>query len=710
MQKGNKNKGNRVKVSKLLVLFSLFLFIIICFQLVNLSLSETVNGIDLKRFASNRNTNRTILPAYRGSIFTADGEPLAQTIDSYTVIAYLDERRSEGFNRPQHVVDPHITAKALAQVLEISEERLLELLTRENLYQVELGPGGKDISELKKEQIQRLQLSGIDFIPTYRRYYPNKDFLSYTLGYVQKHNEIMIGEMGIEKYYDEMLKGEDGSLEFQQDLYGYKIPNTPEIRKEAIDGMDIYLTIDGNIQMFVERIVKNTTTAYNPDWMLMIVADAKTGQILGTSSTPSFNPNTRNIDSYLNPLVSYAFEPGSTMKTFTYMAALEKGTYDGEATFYSGNKTIGEYTIYDWNREGWGTINYDRGYAVSSNVGASYMMEKFMDKNDLKNYYQLLGFGERTNFTLPGELNGKIDFNYRVEVANAAFGQGITITPIQYIQALTSIANNGVMLKPYIVDKIVDPNTTEIIYQGAREEIKRVASENTVEKMKELMHNTIESGTGGSYKIEGYDIIGKTGTAQYVNPQTGLYFGGTHNYIRSFAGMFPKEDPEIMIYTIIRRPSYGRGQAVVDATKKLIDDIAKYLNIYPQVNNDINEHFIEYTMPNLINNDISLALENLSPYKSKIVVIGDGDKIINQSPRANLTINNNDMLFIVTNGHKKAIPNMRNWSQRNVITFCNYANIECELNGYGYVYNQNIINGEITDGDKLIVDLQIKIE
>ena len=713
--KREKINTNKVKFSKLLFVFSLFLFGAILFQLVNLSLSDTVNGVDLKKFANNRNTRKLILPAYRGTIFNINGEPLAQTVDSYTVIAYLNESRTKNIKRPQHVVDTKMTAEALAPLLDMSVERILALLNKKNLYQVELGPGGNDITELKKEMIEKLELPGIDFIATYKRYYPNNDFLSYTLGYVQKHDENLVGEMGIEKYYDEILKGEDGYLQYQQDLNGYKIPNTPEIKKDEVDGMDIYLTIDGNIQMFIERAVKDAYKTYDPDWFLMVVADAKTGKILGTSSSPSFNPNTKNITSYLNPLVSYAFEPGSTMKIFSYMTALEKGTYDGNATFYSGNKKIGEDTIFDWNIEGWGHINYDRGFTLSSNVGVSHMMEKFINKNDLKDYYKLLGFGQPTGLTLPAEVHGKINFNYKIEVANAAFGQGITTTPIQFIQALTSIANDGVMLKPYIVDKIVNPNTDEIVFQGTREVIKTVADKKTVAKIKDLMFDVVnlpyDITTGAAYKMDGYDIIGKTGTAQYVDPKTGQYYRGTHTFIRSFAGMFPKDNPEVIIYTVVKRASYGKGQAVALATKKVITDLAKYLNIIPQVSNENDEIVITYEMPNLINKNIHDALKTLSSYNNKITVIGDGNKIIKQYPDAYLNVNNKDRVFIVTNSKNIIMPNIYRWSSRDVYTFCNLADIECQLNGYGYVYSQSIPKDTlIKEADKLVIELQNKID
>ena len=244
------------------------------------------------------------------------------------------------------------------------------------------------------------------------------------------------------------------------------------------------------------------------------------------------------------------------MKTFTYMAALEKGTYKGDETFESGRIEIGDDIISDWNNTGWGTITYDQGYTLSSNVAITNILNKFINRTDLRAYFEKLGFGRKTNFTLPNEESGKLNFKYEVEVANAGFGQGITTTPIQHVQALTSIANNGTLLKPYIVDKIVNPKTGEVVFKGQKEEIAKVASKETISKIKDLMYQVIYGepvyATGASYKVDGCEIIGKTGTAQFVNPNTGKYETGSTNYLRSFAGLFPKDDPEVIVYVVVK--------------------------------------------------------------------------------------------------------------------------------------------------------------
>ena len=448
----NKNKMHVAKVFTLIIFLFLFVFIL---RLGYLCLTGKVDGIDLQSFANERNTKRETLYSLRGTIYDANEEVLAQTINSYTLIAYLDPSRSEGYETPQHVVDKELTAEKLSTVIDMSKEDILNILNKD-AYQVEFGSAGRGLTELQKEAIENLGLYGIDFITTHRRYYPNNSFLSYVIGYTKTDDEgNMTGEMGIEKEYNEALTGTNGFVEYQKDLNGYKFPNSNEIRKEKVDGNDVYLTIDSNVQMSLETVVSNAVNASKSDWMIAVVADAKTGKILGSATSPTFDPNTKEIENYLNPLVSYTYEPGSVMKTYSFMATLENNPdfNPATATCLTGPYTIGEDTVSDWNDTGWGEITYQRGYTLSSNTCVANLVKNYLSRQVLMDYYKKLGFGSLTGIDLPNEYVGKVDFRYDVEVVNAAFGQGITTTPIQQIKALTAIANNGVLLNPYIVEK-----------------------------------------------------------------------------------------------------------------------------------------------------------------------------------------------------------------------------------------------------------------
>ena len=260
-------------------IFRIFLvFIMVLYlQLCYLTLSPVIYGTNMKTFATNRNTVKTVLPAKRGTIFDRDGQTLALNISTYTVIAYLSENRTTNPDNPQHVVDKHMTAEKLSPILNMEVETIEALLNRE-AYQVELGPGGRGITELVKDEIVALDLPGIDFIETVNRNYPNGDFASYIVGYAKQYEEVVtneitgmdyieyniVGELGIESKYDELLRGVDGYLEYQRDRYGYRIPDTKEIRIEPQNGSDIYLTIDSSIQRFVDTAVTDAGETYTP--------------------------------------------------------------------------------------------------------------------------------------------------------------------------------------------------------------------------------------------------------------------------------------------------------------------------------------------------------------------------------------------------------------------------------------------------------------
>ena len=685
---------NKVTINKLVFIIGLLLFCAIIARLIYLNLSDEIDGINLQKFANNRNTKKETLYAQRGTIYDSNKEILAQSVDSYTIIAYLDKSRSKNQKKPQHVVDKDKTAEQLAPILGMSKEEILDILNpKEYRYQVEFGNRGSGLTQLQKEAIDKLKLPGIDFIATSKRYYPNLDFASYTLGYVKKDEETneMKGEMGVELYYNKELTGTNGSLEYQTDANGYKLlesQNSPVIQIDKIDGVDIYLTIDNNVQLIVERAFNNFFPASGALTGGMVVADAKTGKILATTSRPSFDPNIKNIQNYLDPLISVAFEPGSTMKTYTYMTAIEKGTYDGNATYMSGKMKIGEDTIKDWNNYGWGQVNYDFGYMQSSNIGIANLFKNgYITKDDYHEYLKKLGFGSKTGIELPNEVDGKISFKYEVEVANAGFGQGIMTTPIQHIKALTSISNDGYLLNPTIIEKIVDTNTKKSIYEYKEKKGEKVASEQTVAKIKDLMFSVVNnpSGTGYPYHIDGYDIIGKTGTAEVVNPNTGRYFSSSYRSIKSFEGMYPKDNPKFVFYLYLDSPKHDNK---ADMLKSILTDIETYYNI-TKVNTDSkNIYYIE----NFINKNTDAVKNKLDLQGIQYEVIGEGKKITNQYPNYNTVVNGK--ILLLTNDSNISIPNIVGYSRKDAINLMKLLNVVYTIEGNGYVSEYQVEQNE----------------
>lgn len=694
----NKNKNATAKIFTLI--FFLFIFVLIL-RLGYLCLTGKVDGINLKSFANKRNTKKETLYALRGNIYDVNGDVLAQTINSYTIIAYLDESRSKDSKVPLHVVNKEDTAEKLATVLDMSKEQILERLNKK-AYQVEFGSKGKGLTELQKEAIENLNLSGIDFITTHKRYYPNNNFLSYIIGYTSSdENGNMKGLMGIEKQYDEKMIGTNGFVKYQKDLNGYKFPNSNEIRKEKIDGNDVYLTIDSNVQMSLETAINKAQNESSANWIVAVVADAKTGKILGSATSPSFNPNTKDIKNYLNPLVSYTYEPGSVMKTYSYMAALENNpTWDPYNTnCETGPYEIGDDTVRDWNKTGWGLIPYSRGYTLSSNTCVANMIKNYLSKQKLMDYYKKLGFGQKTNIDLPNEYTGKVKFKYDVEVVNAGFGQGITTTPIQQIKALTAISNNGVILNPYIVSKTVNSSTKEVTYKAAVKEGEKVASTETINKIKDLMYRVVNSDssetTGSKYKMDGYDLIGKTGTAQIANPRTGKYYDGKYDYITSFSGMYPKDDPKVILYVAFQR-SYN-SNVLPQTVQTIVRDTAKYLGIFEEAP-EINKEVTTYKLGSYKNKTTESVKQTLDALGASYVIFGDGNKVISQYPNKNSKVSTKDKVFIFTNG-TITMPDLTNYSVKEADVVLSKLGIKHTINASGYIGYQSVSAGTVINSD-----------
>lgn len=683
---------------KLTMLAVSFLFVVISIKLIFVAISNDVDGIDLKAFADNRNTEEKTLYAARGTIYDRNGEVLAINTNSYTVIAYLSESRTKDSNNPQHVVDKEATAEALAPILGKSKESILELLNRKNLYQIELQRG---VTEVEKNKIIALDLPGIDFISGYKRWYPLGDYASYIIGYARKNDSGEIsGEMGIESYFNETLKGENGNLTYQKDAYGYQMPNTPVIEKPAKSGSNIYLTLDQNVQLIVENAINSLENNYKLSWATFSVMDAKTGAILGSASSPSFNLNTLNgLESYLNPLTSYQYEPGSTMKIFSFMNAIEEGIYDGTAKFMSGSITLKDGTrIKDFNDKGWGEIDYDTGFAYSSNVAATNLALALGTK-ELRSFYETLGFGKTTGIELPGELSGTVKFNYESELANASFGQGVTTTPVQMLQALSTIANEGVMIKPYIVSKIVD-DEGNVIKQNDRTTVATVASNETITKIKDLMYKMVYDGFESSklFAPNNVTLIGKTGTAQIASP-TGGYLTGNYDYIKSFAGLFPYENPQYIIYFSVKQLVGGTSD-IANVVSNVVEEVAKTMNLTEAIN-DVDETKI-ISLSSYISNQIDVTVEELKNKGLNPIVIGKGRYVTNQYPLSSTSALLGTKIFLLSNDTNYELPNVIGWSTNEIVSFCNLIGLKYTLNGYGNVVSVNMKIGEKIDLNSIL--------
>ncbi len=696
-----------VKLTMLIV--GLF-FIAIIAKLSYVVISSNVDGINLTEFANSRNTTKETIYAERGTIYDIEGNPLAKNANSYNIIAFLSPSRTTDMNEPHHVVDKEMTVNKLCEVLASDEEKKKSCLAdltgylNQDLYQAELGPWGK-VSEEEKRKIESLELPGISFQTlAKKRQYINSSWASYILGYARTDEDGNIkGELGVEGYFDDKLKGTDGFVEYQKDAYGYQMANTPENRSEAISGSDIYLTINSDIQNVLENAIATFSKGNTMDWALVAVMDAENGNILGAATNPSFNPNTlEGLNNYLNPLVGYQYEPGSTMKTFNWMAAMENGIYNGEDKVLSGSMKLSDGTLVnDFYKPGWGMITFDTAYAYSSNVGAATLALK-LGASKLTDFYNLCGFGSKTGISLPAEEDGVIDFYYESELANASFGQGIMVTPIQMLQGLSIIANDGVMLKPQIVSKIVDQDGN-VTFEAERTEVSQVTSKETAKKMRDLMHKVVYDGFDYNlvYAPKTIELIGKTGTAEIAS-ETGGYMTGYNDYVRSFAGMFPYENPKYIIYFATKR---NTGGDIPTTVSTLVDDIARVTNLVNSKNDVDNSKIIE--IPQYINTTVDFVSEDTKKKNINAIIIGNGKNVINQYPPLNTKTVDTSKIFIKTDGTEIKMPDVVNWSTNEIIRYCNFIGLNYTLKGYGKVKSTSIPKDTVIDVKTKNIEIEL---
>ena len=708
------SRVRRIKLnSKLTMTIVGFFFCVIVIKLCYVVLSPNVDGIDLTQFADSRNTAKETLYADRGVIYDVNGKPLAKNANSYKIVAILSPSRTTDMSNPEHVVDKEHTAEAMCTVLateETMEQCKSDLIGyfSQDLYQAELGNWGR-ISEDERQALLALDLPGIMFETlAKKRQYINSSWASYILGYARSNDEgEIVGEMGIESYFNEELSGKNGYVEYQKDAYGYKMATSSEIREDAVSGSDIYLSIDSDVQNILENSITNFSKDKELEWAIFVVMDAKTGAIVGSATNPNFNPNTLdNLESYLNPLVGYQYEPGSTMKIFSWLAALENGIYNGDDTFLSGSVTLSDGTkIKDFNNVGWGTINYDTGFAYSSNVAATNLGLK-LGSAKLSDFYDLCGFGEKTGITLPGEEAGSIDFMYESELANASFGQGISVTPIQLIQAMSAFANDGVMVKPYIVSKIVDSNGN-VTMESKRTEVERIASSESINKMKELMYNVVYNSFSYNkgYAPSNVTIAGKTGTAQIASP-TGGYLTGEYDYIKSFLGMFPYEDPQYVFYFATKQFK-GSSNDIYHAVSSTIEDVANIVEVTKGQSDVDSSKIIEISQ--YISRETANVVEDLKKLGLSPVVIGNGTYVTNQYPLKGSKVISGSKVFIQTNDTTITMPDVAGWSTNELIRFCDFIGLSYTLNGYGKVLSTNIPTGTVIDTNTMNLEITLGV-
>ncbi|MGG3938280.1 penicillin-binding protein [Anoxybacillus kestanbolensis] len=685
-------------------IFSL-LFFILFGRFFYLQATGVADGQVLAVEAQKRYLKKQVLEAKRGTILDRRGKVIAEDIPSYTIAAILDP------DMPEHVTDPEETARKLAPLLNMDVADV-ERILKKDAKQVEFGPNGRGISQTVKQQIEALKLPGIIFLRDSKRFYPNGTFASYVVGYAQKDeatNEVE-GKMGIEKQFNEQLKEKDGYVVYEGDQQGFKLPHADEQIVPPQNGKNIYLTIDQNIQTFLEDAMNTVEKQYTPKKMIAIVADPKTGAILAMSTRPSFDPNKRNIENYFNDAIAYPYEAGSTMKIFTLAAAVNEGVFQPNETYQSGSYQIGNHRIRDHNKVGWGTITFLEGVQRSSNVAFAKIVREKLGEDRLLQYLHRFHFHEPTGIDLPGEKVGNILYRYPIEKVTTGFGQGTSVTPIQQIQAATAIANGGKMMQPYVVDRIVDPDTGKTVAKHEPKVVDTPISKETAEKVLDILETVVtsEKGTGRPYQIEGYRVAGKTGTAQIPDPKGG-YLTGHQNYIFSFLGMAPRENPRLIMYVAVQQPNISYTETGAVPVSMIFNSVMKsslqYLNIQPTVGKKSERKEKSISLPSYVGQSVEQATASLKKQGLHVTVIGKGTKVHAQFPQAGEHVVAPDRVLLQTDGNA-IMPDLTGWSLRDAMRLAELLQLKPSFIGSGYVFRQNIAPGSVVKkNDYMIVEL-----
>ena len=617
-----KKIDERIKIT-FLVMLILFIFIILRVFYI-----QVFDYKKLNEYASDLWSRDLPIEANRGLILDRNGVVLADNLTTTSLVLI-----------PNQIKEKEKATEELAKILNVSYAEMKKHVYKKTSIE-RVHPEGRRLSYDIAEKISNLKLEGVYLVKEAKRYYPYGNLLSHSLGYVGIDNQ---GLSGLELEYDKYLTGKSGAIKYFSDAKGNKL-NVSDVYVEPQDGMNLYLTIDINIQKSIERELDNIVDMFSPDMALAIVMNPKTGEILGMGSRPDYNPNTyqkysQDVLSRNLPVWS-SYEPGSTFKIITMATSVEEKIIDIENDhFYdSGSVNVDGSVLKCWKAGGHGDQTFLQVLQNSCNPGF-VKLGQMLGKERLFSYIKKFGFGEKTGVDLNGEGQGilfPLEKVGNVELSTTAFGQGVSVTPIQQVTAVSAVVNGGYLYKPYIVKSIAEKETNSIIQETSKTLVRKVISSETSAIMRHALESVVAKGGGKAAYIEGYRIGGKTGTAQKV--KDGRYMVG--NYIMSFMSIVPSNDPEAVFYLAIDNPKNTAllsSYTTTPIARRVLLDIIDALDIKEQkegMEKDLEwTDKIMYQVPNVIGKSVKEAKKLLSNFT--IEYTGTGETVISQSPDAN---------------------------------------------------------------------------
>jgi len=654
------------------------------------------------------------IPQERGVIRDRMGRVLVDDTTAYTVAVGPDMLDKLEKEFPSLGITERIVAE-LHDVLGKPVQDLRRLVAKRNdkgeLYQqVEVRNEGWKVDREVYERLSGFrehlrQLTGrkdvgLYFLEERKRYFPNGSLAAHVLGYESKEGR---GIGGILQLYYEELEGKPGKIVYQRDGIRTRLPGGEVEVQQAVNGLNITLTIDRDIQYFMEEALKEVYEKYQPVGAAAIAMDPKTGEILGMASLPTFDPNRyweADPAAFRNNAIQALYEPGSTFKIVTLAGAVEEGLFDPDETYQSGSIRVANYTIRDHNNgAGWGEITYLEGLKRSSNVAFVKLGYEKLGPDKLLEYISTFGFGWRTGIELPAEEAGAVTVRkqYATEVATAAFGQGrLQVTAIQQLTAVAAIANGGKLMKPYVVKSFTDPQTGETVHTEpmvVRQAISPESSRLVSEYLEQVVSDR-QIGTGRNAYIPGYRVAGKTGTAQKV--VGGKYADG--KYIVSFIGYAPVEDPRIVLYVVIDEPQdemAAGGSVAAPVWKRIMEQSLHHLGIFPEQSaQDMAASMMAASgpvtaeVPDVTGMRVSEAKAVLRAKSFTAEVVGRGSVVTRQLPGAGGVLPTSQRVYLLTEDKGSGVPDIRGMPLRDALELCALLEAECAVQGTGYVVGQ----------------------
>lgn len=705
-----KIRKNKLGAVLLVGIFGLLFFILVL-RYSYIMITGHSDGQDLVMRANEKYLVQNNEQAERGKIYDRNGKILAEDVERYKVVAVVDKSAGKSGDKPRYVEDKKKTAKELSKIIDMKPEEIEKRLNQKKAFQVEFGQKGTNLTYQDKQKLEKMDLPGITLYPETERFYPNGNFASHLIGMAQKNPDTgeLKGALGVEKIFDSYLSGTKGALSYIQDIWGYIAPNTKN-EKSPKRGDDVHLTIDSNIQVFVEEALDDMVKRYQPKDLFAVVMDAKTGEILAFSQRPTFNPETGEDfgKKWANDLYQNTYEPGSTFKSFGLAAAIQEGKFDPKKKYESGHRDIMGSRISDWNKTGWGEIPMSLGFTYSSNTLMMHLQD-LVGADKMKSWYERFGFSKPTGGLFDGEAEGNIAWSNELQQKTSAFGQSTTVTPVQMIQAQSAFFNKGNMLKPWFVDSIKNPISKKTFYQSKKEIAGKPITASTASKVETELDKVVNSKKSHAmnYRVDGYDIEGKTGTAQVADEKSGGYVKGENPYFVSFIGDAPKKNPKVIVYAGMSLAQKNDQEAyemgVSKAFKPIMENTLKYLNVGSKKDETKSAQYSK--VPNVTGQSIDKAKESLKSEDLQATVIGNGDNVKSQSIKANKKLLPNSKVLLLTDGDI-TMPNMKGWTKDDVLAFQELTGINVTTKGSGYVTKQSVNNGTtLKDNSKVEIEL-----